>query len=173
MFANFGDGRSIEDSHKILGPVLSGKVADLEKGKANGNEVIPIFATVDSAQFYAIERFTDPTTGQTQALTSGVRWIKDLNGSIKTQSGNAITADVPLRNIMDVASLPMFLSIEQQKALPALVTKAVSTKDKAIPSGSFFKTEFMGLPVWSWITIVGGIGILFIGISLKKQKIMS
>lgn len=165
----FSDGRSESEISSILDSNLKQRLAFLTAGTASAVEIIPVMMKIDPAAFYSIERFTDPQTQQATALPSGAKWIKDFGGTIVSQSGDTVRATIPLGHISDLASLPMVLSMNSLAPLPAKSVKAGKKVPVAIPTESFFQQKQFGLPMWSWLTIAGGLVIIFIGMQMTKK----
>lgn len=158
----FGDGKSPSEILQVLSPTVQRLISSGASGLTR------FTIKIDPAQFYAIERFTSPS-GQPTASTSGVRWITDMGGKIIRQSGNQVTADIPINKINDLASLPMFLYFDTETKINAADIKAKALPAQIISSAiSFLRQEQFGLPIWSWLAIGGGLSIIWFGIRKRR-----
>lgn len=159
----FGDGKSPSEILQVLSPTVQRLISSGASGLTR------FTIKIDPAQFYAIERFTS-SSGQPTASTSGLRWISDMGGKIIRQSGNQVTADIPINKINDLASLPMFLYFNTEAASAPIKTGGKITLTPTSSIMSFLKQEQFGLPIWSWLAIGGGLSVIWFGIRKRRTQ---
>jgi hypothetical protein len=154
------DGRSADEIQQILSPGAAHLI------NASGSGIFTL--TVEPQSWFVIQRFTDPKTGQPSALPVGNKWVQDFGGTVIGQSVNQVQVRLPNTSLSDLASLPMV------KYVYAPMPNAADIKMKQLPSQimpsikNFLTQQQWGFPVWSWLAIAGGLGMIWFGIRKRK-----
>lgn len=169
MFFGFGDGYTEDESRLHMSPWLLQRINEVSSGKRK-DSVIPVVITINPTDYY-------------QYISDYQKDMASAGVSIVKQTGSTIEVKTPISQLIKLGTFNAFTKFEASTGagsflspiageIPGTGVQAPSPEKKLTLTGpgGFLQQTQWGLPMWSWSVIVLGLGVIFIGLRLRKKK---
>lgn len=176
MFAQFGEGLSIDEARAHLSSWLLQRIDEISGG-VRPDSMVPVVLNIDPGIYYSMMR-TAATGGQS-VPTGPITLASSYGMKITRQTANSVEGSMPISRVLELAQDSMVTGIKEGSNADAYLAPLKGTmygpalSPGGLPGVKKASTTFLGLPTWSWWLVGGGIVLLSMSLAVKNSERMT